>query len=72
LERAFAEHKADETLLFATVAIVYLGEVWILSNLQVWLADVRESSYRLEKDAIVTATRARADFGTEVRVFCFA
>jgi hypothetical protein len=45
---------------------VSLNEIWIRTNLQKWLTDVRTASFKLEQDAIVTATLSRAAFGREV------
>jgi hypothetical protein len=47
-------------------AVVSLSEIWIRTNLQKWLTDVTIGSFKLEQDAIVTATLSRAVYGNEV------
>ena len=47
--------------LFEKAAVVSNGEVWIRSNIDKWLYDVSELSFRLESDAITTATLARGN-----------
>ena len=51
---------------FKPAAVVALNEIWIRTNLDKWLSDLRTASFLLEKDAILTATASRAVFGEEV------
>jgi hypothetical protein len=53
-------------ILLTACFITFWGEFWIRNSLDVWLADVREASYALEKDSLVSVTRSRASFGEEV------
>ncbi|CAB9497324.1 expressed unknown protein [Seminavis robusta] len=53
-------------MLLTASVVVSLNEVWIRDNLEIWMRDVKYSSFKLEQDAIVTATLSRAVFGEEV------
>jgi len=54
------------TFCAPSAAILATREVWIRGNLGKWLGDVKNASVVLERDAIVSATLARSEFGKQV------